>query len=1642
MNPPEDPQAAVEPASKKAKGVKGAKGARGANSMFGGGGVPVAAPSRARSARNADTKKAKEMKQELVDSTWQATLREIINISTNRGGVIKKVVERAVEAAKAANTGDRIIALLNYSISSAVYVGNGCSNTKFLCLELLQKETNEHLLSEKDAKSLQKFKSNQLKTQKSQQAGVRSGTPDHAKGKDRVLSLIDLLQEGIIQPGPEVLEVSHQGVPHKANLTQEGQISFAGTPFENAGLFVAHVKQQRASSRKTHDNRAWDDVIYISGEERFSLSHYAKKLKEMQEEKEEEKKPAYKGGRPSKKAKEQEQAGKGFKGGWKEEVGEVGEEQAKEGKKRRRNSKKKLEVEADAQMGEIEVKPASKKGRKAGRKAATVDLSVFNKAVANCNCVGQCDPAKGCGHAEAEDSTSSPLSESWVDCAKMPTADSTSKVVVGKTSTTLRPVWAEECFTDDLSDSESGSFRGDDDDENRTDYSTSRLRTKRERRNTSCHHEKLKVMLATSKNPNPHTLVHCEGYGSSAAAMGGSTAAAAVAQDGGGAFPAPTHEPRSRVPRRSANMPMSQPYAVVIHPEVPFMCDLHAHLTEVEIIGFLGGRWDHERQTVFVQAAFPSRATNDGGTDVEMPAESQHVLSELIQSKNMQVVGWYHSHPAFQPDPSVTDIAAQDTFQSTFLESLPAQQRQSTEKISTNGLEPFIGMIVGTYDKEQPTCKSVFRYFHVRRETVQGASDPIALPMLLDTQVRKLKYKAEDIEAGIAAGDVAGPAADMDGSTVEPMEDAPPASDEQVTVVESATGVDGDTVMAAVPAALVAVAPAAASVVAVAEVEAPAAPAAPAAPVAATPLVAPVEGVLGTAAETGMGLDTAGMGLDTADPTPAPAVVPTEAAVVAGVVQAHLQLLVAGPAVGAPSIAAVGVAAAVSAVAAIAVPSNVVCAEAGVAAAAAGAPPFRVGLFESQANVAAAGAGDNVAWDEQGTMMEVEVEVQKVAVNSMGSALGAGGVHGEEERNDDACPANGVATATAGAEAAELSAQTAARTPATAAPDPPQPAPAAPQPTPATPAGGASAAVGAVNGQAAAATPQDPSAIPTLDVVSAITEKSTYRDLIIASIQSHGGRATRTQIDDFVAERRNIKHLGSRISEYEGRSECWRQCANPPPELLDDEGVLWELVPKGEGTTVAKRTGFSSHGGSDYDFSGERSGRKRRANELDGVITEKATAFGIAVAKYMRCINDGAGAQAKQTALDGLQKVVDQKHEQLQQDTTAGGAALLGGRRTTAVASAAGGAAGGAAAAVGGAEAEAEAEAGAGGVESIVVESLETFGQMLKKMQEVDAKIKSRNSHIERKAKNQKAKRPLAVAPKVAKDSRGCFVGAAAVVAPAVAAPAAVAAPVAVAVPAVDGTAASASLFLKPGQSYSLTAGIVSSPVSAVEPAAEAAPASTPAVAAAAEAAAPSGEAAAGLAAAESVVASVEAGASAESAAPTAPAALAVEAQVAEVGTGASAPTVEATAEVAVADVTMESAVLVDAVAEVAVAEVSAEAMEVATTEAATAEVGTGGVAEVVVAEPTEEEIQAERAVSVRFRGLLQRVKSLKAEETEAIKRAKEAEKEAKRTAKREAQAVRVQQLPPAEEAKAKLESYGPCFTQLVAQVGERTRHM
>ncbi|KAJ3022326.1 UNVERIFIED_CONTAM: Myb-like, SWIRM and MPN domains 1 [Siphonaria sp. JEL0065] len=126
------------------------------------------------------------------------------------------------------------------------------------------------------------------------------------------------------------------------------------------------------------------------------------------------------------------------------------------------------------------------------------------------------------------------------------------------------------------------------------------------------------------------------------------------------------------------------PFKVIVESNVQLVIDFHAHLAETEIIGLLGGRFDEMERVLYVENVFPCKSISTT-IQCEMDPESEVKAHIHFASQNKVVVGWYHSHPTFDPNPSIRDIETQTDHQHLFLRD-------------GDGIEPFVGAIYSPYD--------------------------------------------------------------------------------------------------------------------------------------------------------------------------------------------------------------------------------------------------------------------------------------------------------------------------------------------------------------------------------------------------------------------------------------------------------------------------------------------------------------------------------------------------------------------------------------------------------------------------------------------------------------------------------------------------------------------------------------------------------------------------------------------------------------------------------------------------------------------------------------------------------------------------------------------------------------------------------
>ncbi|CAI5640055.1 histone H2A deubiquitinase MYSM1 [Oreochromis niloticus] len=172
-------------------------------------------------------------------------------------------------------------------------------------------------------------------------------------------------------------------------------------------------------------------------------------------------------------------------------------------------------------------------------------------------------------------------------------------------------------------------------------------------------------------------------------------------------------DPFQLIPCRSFEEDIKEPFQVIVCAETLLIMDMHAHVSRGEVIGLLGGTFNEEAKVLKICAAEPCNSVSTG-LQCEMDPVSQTQACDVLSSLGFSVVGWYHSHPSFHPNPSLRDINTQHQFQSYF----------------SRGGAPFIGMIVSPYDPANASPHSQTTCLLVKEN--QEPSGPQKLPYRFD----------------------------------------------------------------------------------------------------------------------------------------------------------------------------------------------------------------------------------------------------------------------------------------------------------------------------------------------------------------------------------------------------------------------------------------------------------------------------------------------------------------------------------------------------------------------------------------------------------------------------------------------------------------------------------------------------------------------------------------------------------------------------------------------------------------------------------------------------------------------------------------------------------------------------------------------
>lgn len=175
------------------------------------------------------------------------------------------------------------------------------------------------------------------------------------------------------------------------------------------------------------------------------------------------------------------------------------------------------------------------------------------------------------------------------------------------------------------------------------------------------------------------------------------------------------------------------PYEVNIHLSALLLIDIHAHSALIEVMGLLGGYFDRENNILHITRYIPCKGLDHSNTHCDMCPVSQSEASEALHEAGVEVIGWFHSHPTFYPNPSVQDIDTQLSMQ-TYL---------------SNKYKPFVGVILSPFRALATALVSEYRCLIVDKDNnIEDVGIPFKFQTNLNSQslnVQQFLDQAVDI---------------------------------------------------------------------------------------------------------------------------------------------------------------------------------------------------------------------------------------------------------------------------------------------------------------------------------------------------------------------------------------------------------------------------------------------------------------------------------------------------------------------------------------------------------------------------------------------------------------------------------------------------------------------------------------------------------------------------------------------------------------------------------------------------------------------------------------------------------------------------------------------------------------------------------
>lgn len=149
-----------------------------------------------------------------------------------------------------------------------------------------------------------------------------------------------------------------------------------------------------------------------------------------------------------------------------------------------------------------------------------------------------------------------------------------------------------------------------------------------------------------------------------------------------------------------------QKLTIKLHLSTLFLMDFHAHTSLMEVMGLVAGEWNATKNTLTISHYEPCRNVASSSTHCDMCPISQAKAADTIHTKNLNILGWFHSHPTFAPEPSQQDLDTQQDVQ-----------------LWVGNKYPCLGVILSPFSSNGALIASPFRCMIVDRDDRRKRSE-------------------------------------------------------------------------------------------------------------------------------------------------------------------------------------------------------------------------------------------------------------------------------------------------------------------------------------------------------------------------------------------------------------------------------------------------------------------------------------------------------------------------------------------------------------------------------------------------------------------------------------------------------------------------------------------------------------------------------------------------------------------------------------------------------------------------------------------------------------------------------------------------------------------------------------------------------